>query len=302
MTPRLIAVVGPTASGKSDLAVRLCQQSQGEVVSADSVQIYRRFDIGSAKPTLMERGGIPHHLIDELEPLDRADAARFLELADAKISDILRRGRQPVICGGTFLWLRALMYGLAPAPPADPQIRARHQNEAEELGRAHLHAKLKSIDPASHARLSPNDLVRVSRALEVHELTGQTLSDLQARHGFKTARYEVSLVALAHERAQLYERIQQRTQRMLEQGWLDEVRGLIADGYAEAHALRSVGYRQVFEALKSEQPLDLSALSASITQATRIFVRRQTTWLRDQPVRWLSPEDVPSFRLPLSSG
>jgi tRNA dimethylallyltransferase len=297
-TPLLVAVVGPTASGKSDLAVRICQQNQGEIVSADSVQIYRRFDIGSAKPTLAERGGIPHHLIDELEPLDRADAARFVESADARISDIIRRGRQPVICGGTFLWLRALIYGLAPTPPADAQIRARHQSEAAELGRAHLHAQLQLIDPQSHARLSPNDLVRVSRALEVYELTGETLSALQARHGFRTARYRVQLVGLAHERARLHERIHERARRMLEQGWLDEVRGLIADGYAQAHALRSVGYRQVLEALSADQPPDMAALTASITQATRIFVRRQSTWLRDQPVHWLSPDEVASFELP----
>jgi tRNA dimethylallyltransferase len=295
LTQRLIAVVGPTASGKSDLAVRICQAIGGEVVSADSVQIYRHFDIGSAKPTLEERAGIPHHLIDALEPLDAADAARFAELATARIADITRRGLRPVLCGGTFLWLRALIYGLAPAPPADEAIRARHRSEAELLGRPHLHERLRAIDPDSHARLSPNDLLRVSRALEVHELTGQTLSQLQALHGFRTPRYDVQLIAVAHEREALYQRIHERTLQMFEQGWLDEVRQLLAQGYADARALRSVGYRQVLEAVQSGAPIDRPALIASVTQATRIFVRRQTTWLRDQPVRWLSPDQVGDF-------
>jgi tRNA dimethylallyltransferase len=297
VTQPLIAVVGPTASGKSDLAVRICQAIGGEVVSADSVQIYRHFDIGSAKPTSKERAGIPHHLIDELAPLDAADAARFAELAADRIADITRRGRRPVLCGGTFLWLRALIYGLAPAPPADEAIRARHRSEAELLGRPHLHERLKAVDPESHARLSPNDLLRVSRALEVHELTGQTLSQLQALHGFRTPRYDVRFIAVAHEREALYQRIHERTLQMFEQGWLDEVRQLLDRGYAEARALRSVGYRQLLEAVQSGAPLDQPALIASVTQATRVFVRRQTTWLRDQPVSWLQPGEVRDFSL-----
>src|SRR4051812_21663705 len=188
MSEPLLAVVGPSASGKSEFALRICEQLGGEIVSADSVQIYRRFDIGSAKPSLAERAQVPHHLIDELDPLDTADAARFVQLAAAKITEIQARGKRPVLCGGTFLWVRALAYGLVPAPPADAGIRARHREEAERLGRAALHARLAAIDPESHARLAPNDLVRVSRALEVHELSGRSLSALQAEHGFRTAR------------------------------------------------------------------------------------------------------------------
>jgi tRNA dimethylallyltransferase len=291
----VLAVVGPSASGKSDLALRLCQRIDGELVSADSVQIYRHFDIGSAKPSPAERTLVKHHLVDELDPLDTADAARFVSLAEDRLRDILARGKRPVLCGGTFLWLRALQYGLAPAPPAAPEIRARHREEAERLGRAALHARLAAIDPQSHTRLAPNDLVRVSRALEVHELTGRSLSELQAEHGFRTPRVPLRLLGIAHERAQLHERIQSRVRSMFQRGWLEEVRSLLRDGYAEARALRSVGYRQVAEALSSGAELDLPALSERVVQVTRQFVRHQLTWLREAPVQWLAPDALDAF-------
>jgi tRNA dimethylallyltransferase len=297
LKPRLIAVVGPTASGKSALALSLAQRLGGEIVSADSVQVYRRFDIGSAKPSPEERARVRHHLIDAFDPLDAVDAARFVQLARASIDDIIARGQRPIVCGGTFLWVRALAYGLAQAPAADESIRARHRHEAEQLGRAALHERLREVDPASHARLSPNDLVRVSRALEVFELTGRPLSVLQAEHGFRQSDYDVRLVGIRHERPLLAQRIEERVAAMFERGWLQEVRGLLRDGYAEARALGSVGYRQVAAALAAEAPLDRAALSASVCQATRVFVRRQLTWLRDEPVTWVEPATEASAEL-----
>lgn len=294
MKPRLVAVVGPTASGKSELAVRLCQRLGGEVVSADSVQIYRRFDIGSAKPTPSERAGVPHHLIDAFDPLEPVDAARFVQLGRRQIGDIIARGKTPVLCGGTFLWVRALVYGLADAPAADEAIRARHRSEAEQFGRPWLHARLLEVDPGSHARLAPNDLVRVSRALEVYELTGQPLSAIQASHGFRDADYDVRFVGIRHEPADLSARIERRVVGMFEHGWLDEVRGLIGDGYAAARALRSVGYRQVSEALASGR-VEVPELTRAVVRATRIFVRRQLTWLRDEPVTWLAPDGLDAY-------
>lgn len=288
-------MVGPTGSGKTEFALGLCERIGGEIVSADSVQIYRRFDIGSAKPTLAERARIRHHLIDELDPLDRADAARFVELAEARLTDIAARGKRPVICGGTFLWMRALIYGLAPAPGADPAIRARHQLEAREHGREHLHARLAAVDPDSHRRLSPNDIVRVSRALEVFELTGRPLSELQAEHGFREPRHPALLIGVRRERAELDRRIRERVLQMFERGWLDEVRGLFDSGLGEAHALGSVGYRQVAEAVRSGGAVDLPPLIESVVRATRVFVRRQMTWLRDEPVRWLAPEELEAY-------
>lgn len=295
MSEPLFAVVGPSASGKSELALRICEQIGGELVGADSVQIYRRFDIGSAKASPADRARVPHHLIDELDPLDTADAARFVRLAEQRIAEIVARGKRPVLCGGSFLWVRALGYGLVPAPPADAQIRARHRQEAERLGRAELHARLAQVDPASHARLAPNDLVRVSRALEVYELTGRSLSALQSEHGFRTPRLPLRLLGIAHERAQLHERVARRVHDMFAQGWLDEVRALLRDGYAEARALRSVGYRQVAEALASGSQIDVPALSERVVQATRQFVRHQLTWLRDAAVEWIAPDALAAF-------
>jgi tRNA dimethylallyltransferase len=259
------------------------------------VQIYRRFDIGSAKPSAAERSRVPHHLIDTLDALDPADAARFVELADVALSDVQSRGKRPIVCGGTFLWVKALIYGLAQAPPADSGIRARHRELAERFGRPHLHALLETIDPESHARLGPNDLVRVSRALEVHELTGQPLSVVQAAHGFRAARHAVRLIGITHPRPALHERIEQRVRQMFDAGWLDEVRGLIADGYAEARALRSVGYRQVSDALLGHASAEPEALIERVVIATRSFVRHQMTWLRDQPVEWIAPDELADF-------
>ncbi len=284
----LICVVGPTASGKTELAVKLARQLDGEVLSADSMQIYRGFDIGTGKPSADERAAVPHHLLDIADPLEAWDAARWAEAAASQVAAIRARGKVPVVCGGSFLWVRALVYGLAPAPPGDEQVRARHRAWAESEGRAALHARLAGVDPASAARLAPNDLMRVSRALEVFELTGVPLSQVHAAHGFRTQRFAIRMLGVARERAELDERIAARVQAMLSAGWVAEVRDLLAGGFGGARAMASVGYRQVSEALTtmggapSEQ-----ALAESIVRATRVFARRQRTWLREQPIEWL---------------
>jgi tRNA dimethylallyltransferase len=176
---RLITIVGPTASGKTALAVALAEKLGGEVVSADSVQIYRRFDVGSGKPTADEIARAPHHLVGALDPLDPIDAAAWAELASRSIAEIRSRGRIPIVCGGTFLWIKALRFGLAEAPAANEAVRDRHRAIAESEGRAGLHERLRAVDAEAAARLHPNDLVRVSRALEVFELSGKTLSAWQ---------------------------------------------------------------------------------------------------------------------------
>ncbi|MGK4009084.1 tRNA (adenosine(37)-N6)-dimethylallyltransferase MiaA [Sorangium sp. So ce1036] len=278
----LIVVVGPTASGKTELAIRLAERFGGEVVSADSVQIYREFDLGSGKPTPAERARAPHHLVDAADPLEAIDAARFAELADAAIADIRGRGRVPIVCGGTFLWVKALVFGLSPAPPADPGVRARHRAIIEAEGRAALHARLAEVDPESAARLAPNDAVRVSRALEIFERSGRPQSAWHAEHGFRERRYAARLVAVHRDRVELDRRIEARIAGWLEQGWVDEVRALLGRGYGDARAMGSVGYKQVREHLEGRLPA--AELAGSIVRATRVFVRRQRTWLRDQAI------------------
>lgn len=291
----LLVVVGPTASGKTELAVRIAERVGGEIISADSVQVYRHFELGTGKPSAEERARAPHHLIDVTEPEAPLDAASWARLADASISELRARGKVPVVCGGSFLWVRALVHGLSPAPPADGAVRERHQRRVEAEGRAALHAELQRVDPESAARLNPNDFVRVSRALEVYELTGKPQSAWHAEHGFKTRRHQARLVGLLHERSALDARIMQRVRAMLASGWIDEVRDLLARGYGPSRPMGSVGYRQIAELLTSGVTCSLEELSERIYIATRVFARRQRTWLRDEPVEWLTPEQARQF-------
>lgn len=282
---RLVCVVGPTASGKTDLAIALAEELGGEIVSADSVQIYRGFDIGSGKVTAEERARAPHHLVDTHDPLEAVDAATFAALADQAIADVRARGKVPIVCGGTFFWVRALVLGLAPAPPADEEVRARHRALVASESKAALHAALAAVDPPSAARLHPNDVVRVSRALEVFELSGKPMSAWQAEHGFRDKRHDAVLVGPEVSPEELVLRIGRRVDGWLDHGWIEEVEGLLAQGYGEARAMTSVGYAEVKAHLAGELPRE--GLRDAIVQSTRIFVRRQRTWLRDAGVVWL---------------
>lgn len=293
----LLVVVGPTGSGKTALACRLAELCGGEIVSADSVQVYRHFDVGSAKPTPEERARARHHLVDIADPLDTFEAAQWAARAEATLAELRARNVRPIVCGGTFLWIRALVYGLAAAPPAAPDRRAEHAALVERSGRAALHERLARVDPESAARLHPNDFVRVSRALEVFELTGTSLSTLQAAHGFRTQRHPAKLVGIRHAPEDYDARLRRRCREMFDEGWLDEVRQLLAAGFGESRAMGAVGYRQVREYLQREGTTALAApgeglreLEEEVWRATRVFARRQRTWLRDQPVTWLTPE------------
>ncbi len=281
----LLVIVGPTASGKTALAVEVAERIGGEVVSADSVQIYRGFDVGSGKPTAEELARARHHLVGSLDPLDPVDAASWAEGASNAIRDIRARGRAPIVCGGTFLWVKALLFGLAEAPAASPDLRERLRREAEAEGRPALHARLREVDPESAERLHPNDLLRVSRALEVFELTGKPLSAWQREHGFVRVRHRAKLVAVSCAAETLTERIRRRARAWLAQGWTEEVQSLIGRGYGEARAMGSVGYAQVRAMLAGELPR--ADLEEAVVRATRVFARRQRTWLNHADVQWL---------------
>ncbi len=282
---KLVVIVGPTASGKTDIALEAAENVGGEVISADSVQVYRRFDIGSGKPTASELARAPHHLVSILDPMDAIDAARYAALADAAIAEVRGRGRVPIVCGGTFLWIKALLQGLVVAPPGSEEIRARHRAMAASEGRTALHAKLAEVDPEAATRLHPNDVVRVSRALEVYELSGERMSEMQAAHAFKSPRYDFALFAVRRDNEQLTKRIEERARKWLENGWIEEVNQLVRDGLADARAMGSVGYREVAAHLDGEiAPEELLDL---VVRSTRVFARRQRTWLNHEPVTWI---------------
>jgi tRNA dimethylallyltransferase len=281
----LLAVVGPTASGKTGLAIALAEKLGGEIVSADSVQIYRSFDVGSGKPTPDELARARHHLVGALDPLDPVDAAAWARLAGDAIADVRGRGRVPIVCGGTFLWVKALLFGLAGAPAASPATRERHRAIAEREGRPALHERLRGVDAETAARLHPNDFVRVSRALEVHELSGRPMSAWQRDHGFARPVHRARIMAIACEPAVLTERITSRARAWLAAGWSQEVEALLDGGFGDARAMASVGYAQVRAALAGE--IEASELETAVVRATRVFARRQRTWLNHVDVTWL---------------
>jgi tRNA dimethylallyltransferase len=283
----LLTVVGPTATGKTALAIEIAERVGGEVIGADSVQVYRAFDIGSGKPSEEERRRVPHHLVGVLDPLDPSDAAAWAERAAACIDEVRARGRRPIVCGGSFLWVKALIHGLAPLPGASEAIRACHRALVESAGRAALHARLRDVDPEIAERLHPNDVVRVSRALEVHELTGRPMSAWQRDHRFASSRLQAQLVAIACPAPELTARIQTRAAHWLASGWIEEVQALLARGLGAARAMDSVGYAQVRSMLEGR--LARQELLPAIVRATRVFARRQRTWLNREPVAWLAP-------------
>ncbi|MBI2897242.1 MAG: tRNA (adenosine(37)-N6)-dimethylallyltransferase MiaA [Deltaproteobacteria bacterium] len=283
----LVAIVGPTASGKTRVAVELALRTGAEVVSADSMQLYRGMDIGTAKPGLEERRGIPHHLIDVADPDDPFDARRYALAADEAIAAIRSRGRPVVLVGGTGLYVRALLRGLAPAPGADQELRTRLRALASTEGRAAVHRLVAQVDPQAAARISPNDLVRMERALEA-AASGRALSSLQRDHGFSTPRYDAMLIALDVPSPALADRIEARARRMFEAGFVDEVARLVGRYGAGLGTLRAVGYRQIVEGGSLEE----------VARATRRYAKRQRTWFRSEPkTEWHHPEDLPWNRM-----
>jgi tRNA dimethylallyltransferase len=286
--PAVIALVGPTGSGKTQLALDLAVCLGAEIVNCDSRQIYRGLDIGSAKPSPAERATRPHHLFDVVEPDQPFDAARYRTLARAAIADIQARGHRALVVGGTGLYLKALRYGLCAGPSRDLGLRAALlAREAAHPGS--LHAELAARDPVSAARLHTHDRVRLVRALEVLELTGQPLSAQQAQHGFRIDELPMRVLGVAVERARLYADIDARCEAMLAAGLLDEIRALWARGHsAELPALRSIGYRELGAHLRGE--LDLAAALAAMQRATRRLAKRQLSWFRADPsIEWLPP-------------
>lgn len=289
--PKVVIVTGPTATGKTSLAVELARQSDGEIVNADSMQVYRWMDVGTAKPTDAERKGIPHHLLDVVAPDEDFDAARYRSLAAAAAEGILARGRRCFVVGGSGLYIRALLGGLLRSPPADPALRAELREACERSGPESLHARLRDLDPEHAARIHPRDRVRIIRALEVIQLTGAPFSSLIREHGFRDKTFDALKICLQMPREALYHRINERAVTMVRNGLIQETEGLLRRGYSpELKPLQSIGYRHAVKILDGTWSLEEGL--RRLQTDTRRYAKRQVTWFRSEPdMRGWAPGD-----------
>jgi tRNA dimethylallyltransferase len=292
----LAVITGPTGTGKSDFALRLAREFPIELVSVDSAQVYRGLDIGSAKPDAATRAAVPHHLLDLVDPAQNYSAGQFVRDATRAIEDIEARGRIPLLVGGTMLYLRALIGGIAEIPTGSAALRAALDADAARIGWPAMHARLTAVDAAAAARIHPNDAQRIQRALEVHALTGEPISVHQARTKSPLAREFVVVALLPADRARLHVDLDARFDAMMDAGLLAEVRALWMRGDLSAthSALRAVGYRQLWAHLSGGCLLETAVARAQA--ATRQLAKRQMTWLRSMPeVRAFDPHDAQSF-------
>lgn len=288
----LIVVVGPTAAGKSSLALAVALRVGGEIVAADSMQVYRGLDIGAAKPSADERCRVPHHLLDLVDPDQPFTAADYVREASAAIADIRGRGRLPIMVGGTGLYLRALFRGLFDGPGESAPLRERLYQEAARVGTAALHRRLEAIDPEAAATIHPNDLFRIVRALEVATVCGRPISALraEARRHHTPVQGPVLRFGLERSRQELYQRIDARVEEMMARGLLHEVQGLLHRGYSPSlRPLRAIGYRHMIGCLEGHTTLDETV--AALKRDTRRYAKRQLTWFRhEDEIEWLHVE------------
>jgi tRNA dimethylallyltransferase len=291
---KILIICGPTASGKSALALELAHLLDAEIVNADSMQVYRGLDIGTAKPSKEQQREIHHHLLDIIEPDQQFSAADYAAAADAAIRDIISRGKRVIVVGGTGLYLRALVHGLVDSPGGEGEARQALQDEAAEAGNEAMLEKLRHVDPELAATLHPNNLVRIIRALEVHRLTGIPLSRYQQEHAFAGQRYDALQIGISVDRALLYERIERRVEQMLAAGLTEEVRRLILAGFdRNLKAMRSIGYKETAAFLAGE--LTAEEACHLIKRNTRHYAKRQLTWFKADP-------DILWFEYPDNSG
>ena len=289
--PNLIVVLGPTASGKTEIALEIAGRTGACVISADSVQVYRYFDIGSAKPTEKQRGEIPHFLIDVADPDEDFNAGTYMRLALEQVRRLVEDGRKIIVVGGTFLYVRALLYGLLEGVEVNQEFRDRLAKEREAKGVASLHKELESVDPVSAGRINPNDYVRIERALEVYNTTGERMSDHQRRHGFAEQRFNALKIGLFGDRERLRRAIDERVDAMINRGWVEEVRAIRAMGYGpNLKPMKSIGYKRINEFLDGQ--FDFKTAVESIKTDTKRFSKRQSTWLRaDDDIKWFDSAD-----------
>ncbi|MBI5232768.1 MAG: tRNA (adenosine(37)-N6)-dimethylallyltransferase MiaA [Deltaproteobacteria bacterium] len=289
--PKVIVIAGPTASGKSAAAIKLAMMFNGEIVGADSMQVYRYMDIGTAKPSMEDRKLRTHHLMDIVAPDEDYTAGRYQRDASTAIKDISSRGKTSFVVGGTGLYIMALTRGLFEGPGNDHDIRHRLMSEAEEKGRGFLYERLREVDPASAERIHPNNIVRLIRALEVFELTGQPISRFQTAHGFKERVFEVIKLGIAKDREFLYDAIGKRVDDMIEGGFLGETKELLSRGYlSHLKPMQGLGYKEMVAHIEGRLSLDEAVVL--IKRNTRRYAKRQLTWFRkDREMLWFRHDD-----------
>ncbi len=295
--PKIIIICGPTAIGKTTVAIDVAQDFEGQIIGADSMQVYKYMDIGTAKPTAEEQGRVLHHMIDIVEPDEPFDAAQYAEWARAKIIALDQQKITPFVVGGTGLYIKALVYGLFDEKVSDPKVRARLKAEAEARGIEYLYERLSRMDPATAARLHPNDSYRILRALEVVTTTGQAISVHHQKHGFLEQPFEVLKIGLNIDRTLLYERINRRVDAMIAAGFLQEVKDLLARGYsADLKSMQSIGYRHMVDFIDGR--FSWEECVRTLKRDHRRYAKRQLTWFGADPeIIWKEPGQVQEIQL-----
>lgn len=289
---KVVIICGPTGIGKTSVAIDIAGAVNGEIISADSMQVYRYMDIGTAKPTVEEQGRVRHHIIDIVDPDENFDAAKFSERAHEKIIELYIDGISPLVVGGTGLYIKALVHGLFDADTVNYDIRNILKKEAVIHGTGLLHKKLTACDPDAAGKIHPNDTYRIIRALEMVEATGETISKHQESHGFKNKRYKVFKIGLRMEREELYDRINKRVDAMIEKGFVGEVKYLLDRSYSEnLKSMQSIGYRHIVDFVKGRLSWDETL--RTLKRDTRRYAKRQMTWFNADPeIVWMNPGDA----------
>lgn len=291
---KIVVICGPTGAGKSRVAFELAGRFGGEIINADSQQVYKGLDIGTAKPTHTERTKIPHHVIDVVSPDEHFDAAVFVRMADKAIEDVKARGGNPFVVGGTGMYLKMLIGGICQAPPRNDDVRNALAELIEKEGIESLHERLRKIDPVSAKVINKNDKTRIIRAVEIFETTGITASDFYARHGFSARRYNALKIGINVSREELYGHIDARVERMIKNGWLEEVKNLLKKYPTECRAFEAIGYRELISHIQGGVPLETAV--SIIKRNTRHYAKRQLTWFRaDREIKWFAPEQIPEI-------
>lgn len=295
--PKIIIVCGPTGIGKTTVAIDLAQHFEGQIIGADSMQVYKYMDIGTAKPTAAEQARVVHHMVDFVEPDESFDAAHYAVRARAKVIELDQRHITPFVVGGTGLYIKALLYGLFDEKASDPEVRDRLKAEAGAHGIQCLYERLSRLDPETANRLHPNDTYRILRALEVIESTGQAISKHHKKHGFFDPSFESLKIGLNLDRALLYDRINRRVDAMISAGFLDEVKGLLARGYsANLKPMQSIGYRHMVDYIEGR--LSWAECVRTMKRDHRRYAKRQLTWFgADSEIIWKAPGQMEVLKL-----